>query len=232
MGRITKDGNWDMRFKEGTGAGIFGSNRASSELRMKIGGWLVAVLCAIVMFIPMLIVGSIFYGHLATTYLTPTARRINDIYLLWPAVKKCFWWNAVWFVVIIVALSNNIDKWALYAMMAGLVWFNIVMVRWATITYFGCIVDPKTDRIYFRQDQSNYGIVDYITFKWFRDLDKIDSVAISEIGRVSRQHWETLYIAGDFGSRTIWFSNKQKRDECLYAIQNSGRAKMMHEFES
>jgi hypothetical protein len=55
---------------------------------------------------------------------------------------------------------------------------------------------------------------------------------LSDIGRITRKIGYDLYLSGSFGSRRITFTNKQKRDECIYAIQNSGRtsAKVPVEF--
>lgn len=52
---------------------------------------------------------------------------------------------------------------------------------------------------------------------------RMDEVRLSEIGRITRKAGADLYIHGSFGSRRITFTNKQKRDECIYAITSSGR---------
>ena len=181
----------------------------------------IGVVAAVISFIPMLIISVVFFAHLSKKYLTPTARRINDISLLLPAMSKCLIWNLLWMCIIVGLFAFNVNIILIYIMIMFTAWFNVIMAKWTTIVYFGCIVDPYNNKLYFRQDQSNYGILDYLTFKFFRDLDKIDSVNLSTIGKISRQHWDKLYIAGEFGSRNIRFSNKQKRDECIHAIQSS-----------
>ena len=111
---------------------------------------------------------------------------------------------------------------------------NIILFKWLAVAHFGVIVDPGNDRIVFRYDQESYDLIDYIKLRFISDLPRLDEVRLSEIGRITRKRGDDLFLLGVFGSRRITFSNKQKRDECIFAIQNSGRtsAHVPVEFET
>jgi len=187
--------------------------------------------------LPFLPVAISYYYWLRRTYLLPGAVRVNNIENLKESAAKAIRWSGFIFIVAVcIAMIingttgltplKNINKNSneiLLITAAMLIWYNIIVARWLSIVYFGVIVDGARDRLYFRQDQQSYDILDYVTLKFFRDLEKIDSVKISEIGRMSRQYGDNLYIAGEFGSRKVWFTTKQKRDECIYAIEHSGK---------
>lgn len=110
-------------------------------------------------------------------------------------------------------------------------WLSIIFFKWLAVAHFGVIVDPEKDRIVFQFDQESYDFSDYLKLKFIRDLPKMDEVRLSEIGRITRKTGFDLYILGSFGSRRISFTNKQKRDECIYAITSSGCAKVTVEFD-
>lgn len=110
-------------------------------------------------------------------------------------------------------------------------WLSFIFFKWLAVAHFGVIVDPEKDRIVFQFDQESYDFSDYLKLKFIRDLPKMDEVRLSEIGRITRKTGFDLYILGSFGSRRISFTNKQKRDECIYAITSSGCAKVTVEFD-
>ncbi|MGP5480678.1 hypothetical protein [Pseudomonas helleri] len=97
--------------------------------------------------------------------------------------------------------------------------------------YFGILVDTKQDRIIMPKDMNNYSIVDYVQLKFIRELGQMEEVHLSQIKRITRQGGTALFIHGKFGSRSIKFSIKQKRDECMSAIQEGSSASLNIEFE-
>jgi hypothetical protein len=186
-----------------------------------------------------------YYIWLKSTYVSPSARRINDF--------GSFSSSALIAVLVlgfptllagIVAsnVSTAADAHSLgllhfsFAMVAFVLyaWVLIFVSEWLAAVHLGTIVDSDKNRIIFRVDQESYDLVDYVTLRFVRDLPKLDEIPISAIDRITRQSGLHLYLLGDFGSRRISFSNKQKRDECIYAITSSGltKAKVFHEFES
>lgn len=79
----------------------------------------------------------------------------------------------------------------------------------------------------------NFGIQDYLQLRFIRDMGDMESVPLSAITKITREAGKKLYVHGEFGSRGIAFSHKQKRDECIAAIENgSHEAITSVEFEA
>lgn len=97
--------------------------------------------------------------------------------------------------------------------------------------YFGVLIDTRKDRMIMPKDMANYSIVDYLQLKFIRELGKMEEVPLSQIKRITRQGGTALFIHGKFGSRGIKFSIKQKRDECMSAIQEGSSAALNIEYE-
>lgn len=170
-------------------------------------------------------------------------RRINDISAVFkPLVAILFGPSLILLICIIPFLMlERMPNWVEAVLILLLespfiliwLWLSVTFFKWLAVAHFGVIVDPDRDRIVFRIDQESYDVVDYLKLKFIRDLPKIDEIRLSDIGRITRKHGADLYIHGSFGSRRITFTNKQKRDECIYAITSSGMtaAKVAMEFE-
>ncbi|ELY1884195.1 hypothetical protein N0375_29435 [Pseudomonas aeruginosa] len=105
------------------------------------------------------------------------------------------------------------------------------MAQSISSTYFGVLVDPINDRVLLPKDMANYSASDYLNFKFVTDLGTMEEVPLSQIRRITRQGGKQLFIHGKFGSRGMKFSNKQKRDECLSAIEEGSSAAVSLEFE-
>ncbi len=213
------------------------SNDGGFALAYVVLGLLALIICGVLV-IP-------YYIYLKSTYASPNARRINDF--------GSFSSSAIVAVLVlgfptllagVVAsnVSTAADAHSLgplhfsFAMVVFVLyaWVLIFVSEWLAAVHLGTIVDSDKDRIIFRVDQESYDLVDYLTLRFVRDLPKLDKILISAINRITRQSGLHVYLLGDFGSRRISFSNKQKRDECIYAITSSGltKAKVFHEFES
>jgi hypothetical protein len=98
-------------------------------------------------------------------------------------------------------------------------------------SYFGVLIDIRKDRMVMPKDMANYSIADYLQLKFIRELGKMEEVPLSQIKRITRQGGTALFIHGKFGSRGIKFSIKQKRDECMSAIQEGSSAVLNIEHE-
>lgn len=84
----------------------------------------------------------------------------------------------------------------------------------------------------FPKDMANYSISDYLNFKFVTELGHMEEVPLSQIRRITRQAGKQLFVHGKFGSRGMKFSNKQKRDECLSAIEEGTSVSVSLELEA
>ncbi len=217
--KYKKDGSPDMRYK---------GNRADENI---IATRLVFFVIAGISFIPFLLITLLYTSHLKHQYLSKTSRRVNDISLVKPALMKCFIWSGIWSSIFLTLLYFSAPTFVLVISGLSIFWFNTIMSRWLAIVYFGAVVDPSKDKVYFRQDQMSYDFMDYVSLKFFRDLEKLDSVKISEIEKISKQYGDFTYIIGDFGSRRLMFDNKMKRDELIHILRKNGTSSMLFDFD-
>jgi len=108
----------------------------------------------------------------------------------------------------------------------------IFMAQWVAVKYIGAIIDADERVVFFPPDMQSYGVGDYVTLKFLKDMTRLDMVRIDDIQRITRQVGKRLYLHGPFGSRGIFFSEKQKRDECMSAIQQlAKKGVIMYELE-
>jgi hypothetical protein len=57
------------------------------------------------------------------------------------------------------------------------------------------------------------------------------TVPLAEIAQLTREDGNKLHIAGGFGSYSLRFSDKRRRDECIYLLKSRTGAKMLAELE-
>jgi hypothetical protein len=100
--------------------------------------------------------------------------------------------------------------------------------------FLGVVIDYNQDVVIFEPDISSFDIVDYLKVTpYLRSLTEMEQVQLADIQKITRQAGRNLYMHGDFGSRKISFTNKQKRDECIHFLTSGGRsrAKLVVEME-
>jgi hypothetical protein len=100
--------------------------------------------------------------------------------------------------------------------------------------FLGVVVDPERRVVAFEPDTTSFEIVDYLKITpYLRSLTAMEQVRLDDIEKITRQAGKHLYMHGDFGSRRISFSNKQKRDECIHFLTSTqgSRAKVVTELE-
>ena len=68
-----------------------------------------------------------------------------------------------------------------------------------------------------------------ITFPTF--FPALRTVPLAEIAQLTREDGNKLHIAGEFGSYSLRFSDKRRRDECIYLLKSRTGAKMLTELE-
>lgn len=112
-------------------------------------------------------------------------------------------------------------KWLglILAAVIGLIGMFYVVPRYWAATYFGMRLDTERDVLVFRKDMANYRLTDYLKARIFFEFGDLETVPLTSIRRITREAGKNLYVHGPFGSRAIRFTNKQKRDECIAAIE-------------
>jgi len=98
-------------------------------------------------------------------------------------------------------------------------------------TYYGVLIDPENDRVVLPKDMENYSISDYLKLKFITELGAMEEVPLGQIRRITRQGGKKLFVHGKFGARGMRFSTKQKRDECLSAIEVGSSVRATLELE-
>ena len=135
--------------------------------------------------------------------------------------------------------------YTLYIFIGLLIVFSKFIINMWSSYYKGIEVDLETKTFSFPKSDIENSILDIITLKAFRDMSKRDSLNLVDIEALNNEtkRWSTkhkdsngksvtkkhvqylLNISGEFGSRQLIFSAKQKRDECR-AMLNSAVKKL------
>lgn len=177
--------------------------------------------CGALVILPVLLISLFFYIFLYVYYVAGSGRqRVMDIRRMGaPLLKGAMLLGAVMALVFlgIIDGAGGQPPQILLWIVAGL--GGAVALHLAVI-YLGVVGDPEHDRLFFPPDMQSYGILDYLLLRFIVDYCRVDSIPLSAIKRITRGHGTEVYLHGNFGSRGIFFSSKQKRDECMVMIQS------------
>lgn len=134
---------------------------------------------------------------------------------------------------IYVDQSPNYEDSALFLLIMvilavlSLIWF-FVMSKKAGCMMVGVLIYPQTNTIVIPRDSlTNTAMADVFALKWVLDMYTMEAIDLNAIKKITRQSGKRLFIHGDFGTRGIYFSNKQKRDECISAIERCMKKTMV-----
>lgn len=197
---------------------------------------------ALFVFLPFLIFGIFFYRKLKRKYSAiPNTQRVYDIGVLFKTLGASIAIIAA-SAVLAMQLSTLPTKFvspetSQYIIRIMLVLYPVVMV-WPmkkmaeriAIEYFGIIFNDNDRTMILPADLGNMGIGDWLRLKFLSRMGEQDSIDIRKISNITREKGVNFYIHGDFGSRRINFSNKQKRDECISALQVRTRVKGVRDY--
>jgi hypothetical protein len=178
-------------------------------------------LLAIIIFIPFLVFSFLHYKKLKRDFpLTESSQRIFDLGNLIPALALtpigigviALGFNALSSSNILIILLGS-------GLVTAGIWVCYHIAKSIASAYFGVIVDPIIDLLILSKDMANYNLEDYLKLRFIHDLGVMEQIPLSEVTKITREAGKKLYVHGEFGSRGIAFSNKQKRDECIAAIE-------------
>lgn len=197
------------------------------------GGDGLMYLIGFVALLPLMVVSISYYYNLKARYPEgEDTQRIFDVrlvtkYFVLAGVIAFVAWNAA--AEQLVGLNSSTPLYVIIVICA--VYLLVKLAMAISSNYFGVLIDPQNDRIILPKDMANYSITDYLKLKFIRELGQMEEVRLSQVKRMTRQGGVALFIHGKFGSRGMKFSIKQKRDECLSAIQDASRSRTTVEFE-
>ncbi len=197
------------------------------------GGAELGLMAIGVIFIPFVATFGLWhYLRLKSRYLkSKGVRRVVDVWNLGAPFYSFV--ALILGTYIISGMLNGKPPGFRFVTLAIALYIAIKLAQRSASCYFGAAVIPETATVVFPEDMAGYGIEDYIKLKFIRNLACMDEVELAEIEKISRQAGKRLYLHGPFGSRGISFTNKQKRDECIFAIQAvaKNRSILLNELE-
>lgn len=190
--------------------------------------WLIGITA----FLPFIVFAVLKYSQIKREYMQgENFRRIIDINTL---KSPLITFGAfAYFAYIVLAISYENHPFLAVLLFCAIAYLGMKLSKWVAVKYVGAIIDEGKDIVVFPPDMQSYEISDYFKLKFLKDMSQVDTVNISSIEKMTRQAGKHLYLQGPFGSRKISFSTKQKRDECMSAIQQAARKKgvLMYELE-
>jgi hypothetical protein len=194
-------------------------------------GKALGALIGFVLFIPFIVFGFLHYKKLEAKYLIDeNCHRVMDIGNLFSSLFiPASFSVAVAFVVFVVYENGMILLAAAVALLGCFA--LIIMSKYVAAHYLNVIINRQNKTVCFPMDMESYGLSDLFSFKFLKDCTEMDVVNTEDIERITRQSGKHLYIHGSFGSRRLTFSSKQKRDECMVAIQSVSDEKIKEQFE-
>lgn len=160
------------------------------------------------------------YRKLKTQYLAnPQAKRIDDLMAHTPILVV-----ATLGIMLVLGGVYSLAEWTF----KGHAGYAPVV---ALTAYAGWLVIEK---LLNAQSACLLGVVvDYqagtLTFPTFHPA--LTTVELSHVAQLTREDGNKLHLAGEFGSYSLRFSDKRRRDECIYLLKSRTGAKMLAELE-
>ncbi len=108
-----------------------------------------------------------------------------------------------------------------------LVVFGVTYAARMATLQIGVLIFQNNDAFVIPSDTYNIKFLDYFKLKWFRDMQEMEVLRLSQIAKITRgANGKMLYVHGTFGTRGIAWKDKQKREECIYALQIACRRQL------
>jgi hypothetical protein len=195
------------------------------------------MLAASLIFLPFLSVTYFRYRKLNKMYRgVPNTQRIYDVGNLFNNIFMAIVLLAVFtfiFICIGIALEKfvppeylkGIGLYFLPLFVLFLLWTLKKSAEGVAVEYFGVMFNDNDHSMHLPADLDNMGLSEILRLHFLRRLGDQDRIDIKKITNITREKGVNFYIHGDFGSRKIHFTNKQKRDECISALQARTRVR-------
>jgi hypothetical protein len=193
---------------------------ARSTKAQREANGLLGITVALIIFTPFLFFSFLRFSLLKDQYLKSIyATRVVDIAGMKSTLMAC----AGYILFSGIGLGMVLDKSKVlgFMLIIIIVGIGILLGMRLAVVYLGAVIDDNKDMIVFPPDFQSFTITDYFSSKIIESFYSTDNVSLSDIFKMTRQAGKYLYIHGDFGSRKLAFSSKQKRDECIATIQST-----------
>ena len=197
----------------------------------------VFMLVAILIFRPCLSITFLRYRKLKKMYRgVANTQRVYDRGNLFNNIFVTIILLAV-FTFIIVCIDLDLEKYAPPEYLNNIVLFIlppfVLFLLWTlkkvaegiAVEYFGVMFNDNDHSMHLPADLDNMGLGETLRLHFLRRLGDQDRIDVKKITNITREKGVNFYIHGDFGSRKIHFTNKQKRDECISALQARTRVR-------
>ncbi|UNP89267.1 hypothetical protein MNZ22_01975 [Aeromonas encheleia] len=119
-----------------------------------------------------------------------------------------------------------------FNLLFGIVLFYILMklAERIAVRYFGILFNDNDNTMLIPADIANASFGENLRLQFLRRLGDQEAIDIKNITNVTREKGVNFYIHGNFGSRLINYTNKQKRDECLSALKARTKISISRDF--
>lgn len=106
-----------------------------------------------------------------------------------------------------------------WLLVAFVLFLLLQMTRFIAARMFGVLVHAERGRVDFPQVPSNFNLEQWLRLQPAWSIASLGTVPIAEIESITRERGIWLHLHGPFGSRCIAMGSKQRRDECIAAIE-------------
>lgn len=191
----------------------------------------------VILFLPFMLFSYLHYKKIKKNYMeNSNAQRVYDVGLLWRSIIFSSGIITTGIVAMFYVNSNLLaaipPEYAkvLFAIDVAVIiaaFYPIKkMAERAAVRYFGVIFDDDDKKMIIPADLANASFSENVRLNFIRKMGDYEEIDISEIFNITREKGVNFFVHGRFGSRKINFTNKQKRDECLSALQSRSSVKL------
>ncbi|MGL4890088.1 MAG: hypothetical protein ACRC52_04675 [Aeromonas veronii] len=188
------------------------------------------MILGVILFLPFMFFSYLHYNRIKKRHIKESGtQRVYDVGLLWRSIVfsasiittgliAMFYTNGY----LLSSIPPEYEK-VMFGIDALIVIISLYpikkMAERVAVQYFGVVFDDNDKKIVIPADLENSNFGENLRLNFIRKMGDYEEINVKDISSVTREKGVNFYIHGQFGSRKINFSNKQKRDECLSALQ-------------
>lgn len=191
----------------------YGTHMAKKKKDEESG--IIFLIIAALVFIPFMLLAFLHYRKMKSRYLTNrNVQRVVDIGRFYTVLGSGIA-SVVGMLVVLWIGAANIGHGLATSRHGSVIIITLMVLYILLMLYpFKKLADAAATA-----DLANCTASDIVKLRFLKGLGTVERFQYSQITSFTREKGKLFYIHGDFGSRALSFSNKQKRDECLAALQ-------------